>query len=118
MRVNPPLAPRELVGNARARRAQGWCCSTARPWGFGGRYGNKLGGKKIFSICLQPFIATSSLPRVVLEQRELGRAGLQRCRLLWEQKRHGQGEKLAVKDDALGIWLCPGRVFPLITAPN
>lgn len=116
MRVITPVAPRELVGNVWVRRAQGWCCSTARSWGFGGRYGNKLGGKIYF-----PFVCSHLLLRLhclVLEQREPGRAGPQRCCLLWEQKWHSQGENVAVKGDALGSWLCPGRVFLLITAPN
>lgn len=107
MRVKTPLGPRELVGNAWARRAQGWCCSTARSWGFGGRYGNKLGEKIYF-----PFVCSHLLLRL-------------HCLVWCSKKGAGQSGATAMLP-ALGAEMaqprrkrgCEGRCFGQLALPR
>lgn len=107
MRVITPVAPRELVGNVWARRARGWCCSTARSWGFGGRYGNKLGEKIYF-----PFVCSHLLLRL-------------HC-LVWCSKKGAGQSGAAAMLPALGAEMarprrkrgCEGRCFGQLALPR
>lgn len=115
------LKPPWVLGSWWETRGQGGLRAGAAPLpglgGLGGGMAINWGKKYIFPLfaAIYCYVFTASCGA---QKREPGRAGPQRCCLLWEQKWHSQGENVAVKGDALGSWLCPGRVFPLITAPN